>query len=64
MVPMLNKESEMSLKNRLIHHFISAQERRAQLYVNGALSRLDDETLASLGLVPNEVRRRPSRSMM
>ena len=64
MVPMLNKENEMSVKSRLIHHFVSAKERRAQLYVNGALCRLDDETLASLGLVPNEVRSRPSRSMM
>lgn len=54
----------MSLKSRLIHHFVSAQERRAQLYVNGALSRLNDETLTSLGLVPNEVRSRPGRSMM
>ena len=42
--------------------FIAAQERKASLYVNEALGRMDDDTLTGLGYDPREVRSRPRRA--
>lgn len=51
----------MATRPGFFQKIVAAQERRAQQYVNEALSRLDDETLTGLGYSPAEVRKRPRR---
>lgn len=41
---------------------VAARERQVSRYVNGALLNLDDQTLASMGLKREELRRKSSTS--
>jgi hypothetical protein len=51
----------MAGRTGILARIMEAQERRARPFVNEALSKLDDASLAGMGLDPEEVRRRPRR---
>lgn len=53
----------MGIRTGFIGKLIDGQQRRAQLYVNDALNRMDDMTLSGLGYDPAEVRSRPRRQI-
>jgi hypothetical protein len=46
-----------------MNRLIDANTRRAQLYVNDALNRLDDATLTRLGHSPADIRTRQRRAL-
>lgn len=44
-----------------LDNFVEARQRRADLYANGALLALDDQSLSAMGLNRDELRRKPAQ---
>lgn len=59
-LPERNREMAKSFLRIALDNFVEARQRRANLYANGALQTLDDQTLSAMGLNREELRRKPS----
>ena len=55
------REMAKSFLRTALDNLVEARQRRADLYVTGALLTLDDASLAAMGLTRDELRRRPSQ---